>query len=202
MSCVSIHAPTRGATLHLYKSKGWYLSFNPRTHEGCDRTLNVPLSVHICFNPRTHEGCDLDSLQALLTAFLFQSTHPRGVRPQNRLVKYLKSKVSIHAPTRGATVHVDKHALGSKFQSTHPRGVRHNSNNLSWLNNSFNPRTHEGCDSYRILAQDSTIVSIHAPTRGATAYSAKYRILIYKSSHFANINQTITFKVIKSLEFL
>lgn len=45
-------------------------------------------------------------------------------------------------------------------------------------------------------------VSIHAPTRGATAYSAKYRILIYKSSHFANINQTITFKVIKSLEFL
>lgn len=44
--------------------------------------------------------------------------------------------------------------------------------------------------------------SIHAPTRGATAYSAKYRILIYKSSHFANINQTITFKVIKSLEFL
>lgn len=45
-------------------------------------------------------------------------------------------------------------------------------------------------------------VSIHAPTRGATAYSAKYRILIYKSIHFANINQTITFKVIKSLEFL
>lgn len=45
-------------------------------------------------------------------------------------------------------------------------------------------------------------VSIHAPARGATAYSAKYRILIYKSSHFANINQTIIFKVIKSLEFL
>lgn len=52
---------------------------------------------------------------------------------------------------------------------------------LSILKLCFNPRTHEGCD---------------------IAYSAKYRILIYKSSHFANINQTITFKVIKSLEFL
>ena len=67
---------------------------------------------------------------------------------------------------------------------------------------SFNPRTHEGCDSTGAGKHVVIDVSIHAPTRGATAYSAKYRILIYKSSHFANINQTITFKVIKSLEFL
>lgn len=59
-----------------------------------------------------------------------------------------------------------------------------------------------GCDLYHHVRTGWQMVSIHAPTRGATAYSAKYRILIYKSSHFANINQTITFKVIKSLEFL
>ena len=36
--CVSIHAPTRGATKTLV-SLIWALrSFNPRTHEGCDIT--------------------------------------------------------------------------------------------------------------------------------------------------------------------
>ena len=134
---------------------------------------------------------------------MFQSTHPRGVRrslqassvatfcfnPRThegcdlKTISYVEpSFVSIHAPTRGATF---KRIQKSSFYL------------------SFNPRTHEGCDIILLLLLISLHkVSIHAPTRGATAYSAKYRILIYKSSHFANINQTITFKVIKSLEFL
>ena len=134
----------------------------------------------------------------------FQSTHPRGVRPVSARILLRLTIVSIHAPTRGATdfcspfsccTTVSIHAptrgatwqsftsrsVVSQFQSTHPRGVRHNPRSKQYYTSS---------------------VSIHAPTRGATAYSAKYRILIYKSSHFANINQTITFKVIKSLEFL
>ena len=34
--CVSIHAPTRGATFLSFMIIVLHLSFNPRTHEGCD----------------------------------------------------------------------------------------------------------------------------------------------------------------------
>jgi len=78
-------------------------SFNPRTHVGCDYlptylsyTENV--SIHAptwgatrqgianrigeqCFNPRTHVGCDFGSGVFFRHQHLFQSTHPRGVRP-------------------------------------------------------------------------------------------------------------------------
>ena len=154
---VSIHAPTRGATAPPLFGSIQSLSFNPRTHEGCDIA-----------GRHRHAG----------------------------------STVSIHAPTRGATITDLYHPRPVMFQSTHPRGVRleengYNANSFSFQ--STHPRGVRRCISLLILR---TWVSIHAPTRGATAYSAKYRILIYKSSHFANINQTITFKVIKSLEFL
>ena len=33
----------------------------------------------------------------------------------------------------------------------------------------FNPRTHEGCDAKIPRPEDYSLVSIHAPTRGATA---------------------------------
>ena len=55
---VSIHAPTRGATGSPRFYLAIVLSFNPRTHTGCD---TVQLSVtlfHVSFNPRTHTGCD------------------------------------------------------------------------------------------------------------------------------------------------
>ena len=198
---VSIHAPTRGATVVIIKplrailfqsthprgvrqqSKTLSFSlscFNPRTHEGCDCRYFTQPRKELCFNPRTHEGCDGYGLFANSTQRCFNPRTHEGcdVVTEQRDGKVIY--VSIHAPTRGATCN----------------GV------ATWKMRSFNPRTHEGCD--RSLNDDFIVymVSIHAPTRGATAYSAKYRILIYKSSHFANINQTITFKVIKSLEFL
>ena len=55
-------------------------------------------------------------------------------------------EVSIHAPTRGATKNPPWTSNLQMFQSTHPRGVRldniFNTNGTA----SFNPRTHEGCD--------------------------------------------------------
>ena len=60
------------------------------------------LALYKCFNPRTHTGCD-----------------------KSDLVAYPLRSVSIHAPTRGATI------------------------SLSFANDTkagFNPRTHTGCD--------------------------------------------------------
>ena len=56
-------------------------------------------------------------------------------------------KVSIHAPTRGATIAEESETGKKLFQSTHPLGVR-------LIPVSFD---------YSLA-----IVSIHAPTRGAT----------------------------------
>ena len=78
----------------------------------------------------------------------FQFTHPGGVRPRD--LKFLKriSKVSIHAPGRGAT----------QYGSTDSSGCV-----------CFNSRTREGCDCSRGRHPIAYGVSIHAPGRGATS---------------------------------
>ena len=100
--------------------------------------------------------------------------------------------VSIHAPTRGAT-ELRRAAIQAMvlFQSTHPHGVRLGNMYEANFSKGFNPRTHTGCDtdlSPRAVndgrfqsthphgvrrnggrtALQAFLVSIHAPTRGAT----------------------------------
>ena len=99
---VSIHAPTKGATHapycsgHIIRFQSTHpqrvrhnllsrfmalRSFNPRTHKGCDRIQRGCTRRQQCFNPRTHKGCD-----SITGVFAKQS------------------EVSIHAPTKGATL--------------------------------------------------------------------------------------------------
>ena len=81
--------------------------------------------------------------------------------------------VSIHAPTRGATVLLTSLIVSSRFQFTHPRGVRRYEISIMYYCLAcFNSRTHAGCDPVDVGSiQNSTLnVSIHAPTRGATGY--------------------------------
>ena len=83
--------------------------------------LIVPL---LNFNPRSHEGSDIDEAQLLFN-----------------------SRISIHAPTRGAT-QTDRIRDRQSYN--------------------FNPRSHEGSDILRHTFATRCIISIHAPTRGAT----------------------------------
>ena len=55
------------------------------------------------------------------------------------------------------------------FQSTHPRGVRLHLMVESPTIAYFNPRTHVGCDTPFIVVPKVKLISIHAPTWGATA---------------------------------
>ena len=99
---VSIHAPTRGATnVSLFScSQSMFQS----THPLGVRLLNA-----------SYRG----------TIFVFQSTHPLGVRQLLCDVSFTHSVVSIHAPTRGATLLLMLAKL---------------------VKICFNPRTHSGCD--------------------------------------------------------
>ena len=76
---ISIHAPTKGATLPAYPSNWCHPYFNPRSHEGSDQNNMTMFRCPIYFNPRSHEGSDLSLLSSQIGQ-LFQSTLPRRER--------------------------------------------------------------------------------------------------------------------------
>ena len=79
------------------------LGFNPRSHEGSD-LLPVQTSCWLCsFNPRSHEGSDAFH-NPYSVRVLFQSTLPRRERLTRRASICQRTRVSIHAPTKGATL--------------------------------------------------------------------------------------------------
>ena len=104
------------------------------------------LLLYLHFNPRSHEGSD-------------------GTDGGSRL----NLPISIHAPTRGATLIYMFCQVARLFQSTLPRGERQQYDNSSCLLNHFNPRSHEGSDHVLLYPAENPQISIHAPTRGATA---------------------------------
>ena len=104
--------------------------------------------------------------------------------------RILTSPVSIHAPTWGATGRVVYRGNNNAFQSTLPHGERRPRSfsptarrcfnprsrmgsdrakiAVSWPSKCFNPRSHTGSDTHVRKAHQGKLVSIHAPTWGAT----------------------------------
>ena len=143
-------------------------------------------------NLRFHKGSDVQTVWRLSVAMQFQSTLPRRERPGCRI--FLKSylDISIHAPTKGATLFVavkvwypmkisihaptkgatqaTQNAIGYvQFQSTLPRRERQNSGVPRSIDNVFQstlPRRERQNPSH--TAQHHQHISIHAPTKGAT----------------------------------
>jgi len=167
---VSIHAPTRGAT---------------RAH--CETR---PLSGR--FNPRAHAGRDASTMTVRFIKPWFQSTRPRGARRCSKGAVALRVRVSIHAPTRGATRGAcSTRGRGTAFQSTRPRGARHQGVILTMPAPMFQSTRPRGARPAPVLPATlvtgfqstrprgarrsgrarsciTSVVSIHAPTRGAT----------------------------------
>ena len=100
-------------------------------------------------------------------------------------------EISIHAPARGATYNITNHTrkrlyfnpraregrdggimdivtYAALFQSTRPRGARPAAQHRELSTVYFNPRAREGRDIDEIATQHQSIISIHAPARGAT----------------------------------
>ena len=120
------------------------------------------------FNPRSHKGSDY---------------HSHGGNWDDW-------KISIHAPTRGATVEGRRKKTvvifqstlpqgerptlfiqstsAQKFQSTLPQGERPAGFRILLPSVDFNPRSHKGSDGFSMAASARFAISIHAPTRGAT----------------------------------
>ena len=56
--------------------------FNPRSREGSDDNLCVYNRSSVYFNPRSREGSDFIARRQIEHDVRFQSTLPRGERPQ------------------------------------------------------------------------------------------------------------------------
>ena len=108
------------------KTSSTSYDFNPRTHEGCDRSertniSDVPhISIHapmkgatrctsvtgrfsFYFNPRTHEGCDEKQigLVKIVGSISIHAPMKGATKEVIRLIDM--SMISIHAPMKGAT---------------------------------------------------------------------------------------------------
>ena len=57
---------------------------------------------------------------------------------------------------------------------------------------SFNPHTHEGCDTTVLILDSTTIVSIHTPTKGVTNFQQQYKPLSRVSIHTPTKGVTFT----------
>ena len=123
--------------------------------------------------------------------WLFQSTHPNGVRRDHRHQQHAVKMFQSTHPHGGRRRYLITNVFFLVFQSTHPHGVRREDatpTTMNWQSfnprtltgcdrkkipgpskqRSFNPRTLTGCDSTGHYQQCRRDVSIHAPSRGAT----------------------------------
>ena len=166
---ISIHAPTRGATLKMRCQRIYrWISIHAPTRGATVFIDNPPNIFRISIHAPTRGATD--------GGWIYNTT----------------TEISIHAPTRGATINhtvavcqncdfnprshkgSDQHWFNlykndELFQSTLPQGERHILSNLLLICIKFQSTLPQGERPFRIcMAAISSIISIHAPTRGAT----------------------------------
>mgnify|MGYP006983794520 CR=1 FL=1 len=158
-----------------------------------ERRICLLSAVHTTdFNPRSHEGSDVyDIMESVADAGISIHAPTRGATIL-LVLSNLLSSISIHAPTRGATCigmdlwhvfHISIHAptrgatllphdnvfVGGNFNPRSHEGSDPGMPILSAFSSDFNPRSHEGSDGMWMDGRQCILViSIHAPTRGAT----------------------------------
>ena len=168
---VSIHAPTRGAT-----------------HGGHRRELQLQVSIHA----PTRGATVTRFFEAL--EYLFQSTHPHGVRPQRgRVARGSKRFQSTH-PHGVRQRRRGRLSLDIWFQSTHPHGVRPTTSRVfsgSWSFQSTHPHGVRPNDDYQEIRR-LTFQSTHP--HGVRLYILQ--ILDIQQSHYRYLRNTNNIRII------
>ena len=166
--------------------------FNSRAREGRDAPQHDSLLLPSCFNSRAREGRDNLRVSYFFFAVPFQFTRPRGARLVCAPFFADCNSFQFITRPRGARLRASTrpcesacfnsraregrdisdsspHSSASRFQFTRPRGARLHGqkHNGTWRGFQFTrPRgaRHGGDPIYT----SATLVSIHAPARGAT----------------------------------
>ena len=144
---VSIHAPARGATQQRATAVVEARRFNPRSREGSDALSDCGCYERHCFNPRSREGSDsVGSLMTQLASNVSIHAPARGATPTAEETSPIQVQFQSTLPRgeRPDNVTFSQHI--NRFQSTLPRGERRRIYiPWKWLA-SFNPRSREGSD--------------------------------------------------------
>ena len=110
------------------------------------RTEKTPLKTR--FNPRAHMGRDCRNLGYFRVFIEFQSTRPHGARPRRTTGTFCRFCFNPRA-------HMGRDVTRGGCQPSNRR---------------FNPRAHMGRDQSNRCYKIAFLVSIHAPTWGATCH--------------------------------
>ena len=152
---VSIHAPVWGANFNdLAVSCGLGVSIHAPVWGAkapvpyTDPTTGVSIHAPVWGAKPT--------VRRLTIYFVFQSTHPCGVRIYDTPRVLRITAVSIHAPVWGANGYGLVASSIVAFQSTHPCGVRTFISEASLSKKRFNPRTRVGCE--KALADSMSLI--------------------------------------------
>ena len=168
ISCISIHAPTRGATGIDLKSTLLITYFNPRSHERSDPLLHKRLySQDISIHAPTRGATAAASGDELIKEF--QSTLPREERQETSSQGCRQIYFNPRSHERSDIVIF---FLMLRDHNFNPRSHERSDMVgccLHFNHIYFNPRSHERSDKL-VRSQFAIIhISIHAPTRGATS---------------------------------
>ena len=144
-SAVSIHASAWEATIHHWCRRHAAVCFNPRLRVGGDQPQGLKASLIVRFNPRLRVGGDVTVPIAYAAVGAFQSTPPRGRRPDtytyyvvlpgfnprlrvggDKCVKFLPPATKGFNPRLrvGGDLAAGADHAPDLFQSTPPRGRR------------------------------------------------------------------------------
>ena len=167
---VSIHAPARGATSFRMRRASGDRGFNPRAREGRDSTRARCTRSSASFQSTRPRGARPDRVAEFCRVVGFQSTRPRGARRRIDDRGVQSRVVSIHAPARGATSITDAVPFPAGVSIHAPaRGATFCASSKNTRGIRFNPRAREGRDPISAdWPATAAPVSIHAPARGAT----------------------------------
>ena len=169
MIFISIHAPTRGATAIALVFMWWGVNFNPRSYKRSDPAHRQATHASPHFNPRSYKRSDLQLRRMEEYA---EDFNPRSYKRSDFELKGKRCEryISIHAPTRGATCCLPP--VSSSVSDFNPRSYKrsdvgtgddfHNYGNIS-----IHAPT-RGATRMTVKDIMTLLISIHAPTRGAT----------------------------------
>ena len=165
-------------------------NFNPRPHAGGDPGDLAVSHQTRDFNPRPHAGGDTIGAPAAGTITISIHAPTQGATVCGICHRSI-TLISIHAPTQGATRRTSLRAGGMIYFNPRPHAGGDSSRFMCdpldlyfnprphaggdrcavrftrWLAN-FNPRPHAGGDIKKAHRRASPVISIHAPTQGAT----------------------------------
>ena len=127
------------------------------------------------FNPRAHVGRDFSSTpKNVLRKVSIHAPTWGATKGEYLLIGYIA--VSIHAPTWGATRGNPRSSMTSLFQSTRPRGARPRMSPSFHGSAGFNPRAHVGRDCKRLSLMSCVLRFQSTRPRGARLANCWFHI--------------------------